>query len=116
MEEHEFMGFVFVGWIVWLLVVWMIKAGAYWAVFRYRTIEATAMDCLRIAGVPLLISIIPIPLPSFLSILLPIGLAVFLTMYCTGVSFVPDGLFIPLGIEIAYRAVMWALREVVLLR
>jgi hypothetical protein len=109
------MGIIF-GSIVWLLVICVVKAGAYWAVFRIRTIQATAMDCLKIAGLPLLIGFIPLPWPSFVPILISIALAVVLTMLATDVSFIPDGLFIPLGIEIAYHAVLWGLSQLAFIR
>lgn len=105
------MGIMFFGPIVWLLVVCVLKAGAYWAVFLFRTIQATAMDCLKIGGFPLLIGFIPLPWPSFVPILISIGLAVLLTMLSTDVSFIPDGLFIPLGVETAYHAVLWAFSQ-----
>ena len=105
------MGILFLGQVVWLLVICVVKAGAYWAVFRIRTIQATAMDCLKIGGLPLLIGFIPLPWPSFVPILISIGLAVLLTMLSTDVSFIPDGLFIPLGVEAGYQAVLWAFSQ-----
>jgi hypothetical protein len=110
------MGIMFLGQIVELAVVCVLKAGAYWAVFRWRTIQATAMDCLRIGGFPLLIGFIPIPWPSFVPIVLSIALAVALTMLSTEASFIPDGLFIPVGIEIAYPALLWGLSQLAFVR
>jgi hypothetical protein len=110
------MGIMFLGQIVWLLVICVLKSGAYWSVFRFRTIQATAMDCLKIGGFPLLIGFIPLPWPSFVPILISIGLAVVLTMLATDASFIPDGLFIPVGIEIAYHAVLWGLSQLAFVR
>ena len=105
------MGIMFLGQFVWLLAICVLKAGAYWAVFRFRTIQATAIDCLKIGGFPLLIGFIPLPWPSFVPILISIALAVLLTMLATDASFIPDGLFIPLGVEAAYQAVLWAFSQ-----
>ncbi len=90
----------------WFLlpIAWLFKAACYWTVFRLRSIRATVVSCLVIAGAPLFLWIFPIP--SFLAILLAIGIAVFLTMQYTGVDFIPDGLFIPLGIETVVRIVL----------
>ena len=97
--------------IVLLVVRWLLKSGTYWLVFRRRTIKATVMDCLIIAGAPLIISGFAIPLPSFLMIPVSMGVAVYLTMHYTGVELIPDGLFIPLGIEIGFMLAFWLLQE-----
>ncbi len=99
------------GTVILLTMTWLFKLGAYWIVFRRRTIKASVMDCLIIAGAPLLVSAISMGLPSFLFILLSIGLAVYLTMHYTGVSLIPDGLFIPLTIEIVFRVAQWGIIE-----
>lgn len=95
-------------------VVWLLKSFVYWGIFRFRTISATALNCLIIAGAPFLLSIVPIP--SFLSFPASIGLAVYLTMHYTGVDLIPDGLFIPLGVEIAFWGVLWMIQETGVLR
>jgi hypothetical protein len=99
------------GIVILTTIVWVLKSATYWMVFRYRTIRATVMDCLVIAGAPLLISAVPLPLPSFIFILVSIGLASYLTMHYTSVGFIPDGLFIPLGVEIVFRVAVWAAQE-----
>jgi hypothetical protein len=86
-------------------VVWLLKTFVYWGIFRIRTIPVTVLSCLIIAGAPLLLGIIP--LPSFLSYPAAIALAVYLTMHYTGVDLIPDGLFIPLGVELAFTAALW---------
>lgn len=110
------MGIMYFGLIVWLLVLCVVRAGAYWAVFRYRSIQATAMDCLKVGGFPLLIGFIPLPWPAFVPIAISIALAIVLTMLATEASFIPDGLFIPIGIEIAYHAVLWGFSQLAFLR
>ena len=89
----------------------MLKTAAYWLVFRQRTIRATLLDCLIIAGAPLLIGFIPVPLPAFAFFLASTALAIYLTMHYTGVGFMPDGLFIPLGVELAAQIVLWTIQE-----
>ena len=78
---------------------------AYWGAFRYRTIPVTVLSCLVIAGAPFFMGFIP--LPGFLSFPVMIGLAAYLTMQYTGVELIPDGLFIPLGIEVVFKGVYW---------
>ena len=92
-------------------VVWLVKSVVYVGAFRVRKIESTYLTCLIIAGAPLLLSLIPLPLPGVLGLIAGIGLAVYLTMHYTGVSLIPDGLFIPLGVEAVFRVSMWAIRE-----
>lgn len=92
-------------------VVWLLKSVAYVAAFRMRKIESTYVTCLIIAGAPLLLSLIPVPLPGILGMIAGIGLAVYLTMHYTGVSLIPDGLFIPLGVEAIFRTGIWAIQE-----
>ena len=97
-------------------VVWLLKSLTYWAVFRFRAIPATAVNCQIIAGAAFLMALVPIPLPFFLSIPFSIGLAVYLTMHFTGVEFIPDGLFIPLGVECGFRGGWWVIQELGILR
>ena len=92
-------------------ILWVLKSGTYWMVFRQRNITATVMDCLIIGGAPLLIAPVGILLPYYLVIPVSIGLAVYLTMHYTGVNFLPDGLFVPLGIEVVYQTATWAVQE-----
>ena len=88
-------------------VLWFLKSFAYFGVFRFRTIPATTLSCLIIAGAPFLSSIVPIP--SFLAFPVSVGLAIYLTMHYTGVELIPDGLLIPLGVEVTFWGVQWAI-------
>ena len=90
-------------------VVWLLKSAAYWAIFRWRTITATLLNCLVIAGSPLLLSIFP--LPGFFALPASIGLAIYLTMHYTGVELVPDGLLVPLSIELSFLGAIWLVGE-----
>jgi hypothetical protein len=86
-------------------IVWLLKASAYWGAFRVRKIEATAVNCLIIAGAAFSMSIMPFTLPEFLSELVKIALAVGFTVYLTEAKLYPDGIFIPLGIELLFIGV-----------
>jgi hypothetical protein len=92
-------------------VVWIFKSLSYVLVFRARKIEATFLSCLIIAGAPFLPSVIPLPLPGLVSIIAGIALAVYLTMRYTGVQLIPDGLFIPLGVETLFRIGVWVIQD-----
>ena len=93
------------------LIIWLLKSFASWVVFRIRTIPITALSCLIIAGVQFLLMFVPIPLPAFLSVLVVVGLAVYLTMRYTGVQLIPNGLFIPLGVEVLFGIGIWMVQE-----
>jgi hypothetical protein len=88
--------------------LWLLKSFVYWWVFRFRTIRATALNCLLIAGAPFFLSIVP--LPSVLAFPAAVGLAIYMTMHYTGVELIPDGLLIPLAAEIAFWAVQWGIQ------
>jgi len=92
--------------------IWLLKSVAYVVIFRIRTIRITYLSCLLIAGAPILLGLVPIPLPGILVDAAAIGLAVYMTMHYTGVSFFPDGLLIPLGVEIFFRFGIWLIGEI----
>jgi hypothetical protein len=56
--------------------------------------------------------LVPVPFLGFLSGPIAIGVAVYLTMKYTAVPLFPDGLFIPLGIEVFFWIDIWALKHV----
>lgn len=80
-------------------------------VFRIRTIQVTALNCLIIGGAPYLLMFIPISLPPYLSVPIAVGIAVYLTMRYTGVQLIPNGLFIPLGVEVLFGIGFWLVRQ-----
>jgi len=90
------------------VVIWLLKSLTYWGVFKWQTIKATALDCLIIAGCPFLLFIVP--LPAVIYVLTAISLAIFFTMRYTGERLIPNGLFIPLGIEGTFLIVLECLR------
>jgi hypothetical protein len=90
---------IVLGSIFMLTIVLILKSLSYWLLFRFRTIGASGLTCLMIAGYSMLLMIVPMPLPFLLKLPVVIGLGVFLTMHYTGVRFLPDGLLIPLVVE-----------------
>ena len=93
-----------------LPVLWAAKSGAFWLAFRYREVEATIFDCLLIAAAPMLAILFPLPFASnILSLMLALGLTSYVAIKCTGVSFIPDGLLIPLVVEIVFQAGLWVI-------
>jgi hypothetical protein len=93
------------------LIFWLFKSLTYWIVFRIRTIQVTALSCLIIGGAPYLLMFVPIPIPAFLSVPIAVGLAVYLTMRYTGVQLIPNGLFIPLGVEVLFGIGFWLVQQ-----
>ena len=89
------------------LIIWLLKSFAYWIILRIRKISMSVLSCMIIGGAPYLLMFVPIPLPAFLSLPIAVGVAVYLTMHYSGVQLIPDGLFIPLGVEIVFRIVLW---------
>jgi hypothetical protein len=94
--------------------MWLLKALCYWGVFKWRTIPATFVQCLIIAGVPFILLIVPIHVPSFLSIPFTMGLAVYLTTHYTAIPLIPEGLLIPVGIETVFRIASWLIQKIIL--
>jgi hypothetical protein len=95
--------------------MWLLKTLCYWGVFKWRTIPATFIQCLIIAGIPFLFSLVPIQIPSFLSIPFTIGMAVYLTTYYTTIPLIPEGLLIPVGIETVFRIASLFIQKEILL-
>ena len=97
--------------ILLIPIIWLLKSLTYWGVFRIRSIPATTLSCLIIAGAPFLLGAVPLPLPGFLSVIASVGFAVYLTMRYTGVELLPEGLFIPVGIELVFQGASWLVQE-----
>jgi hypothetical protein len=91
--------------------IWFLKSFTYWVVFRIRKIRITGLSCLIIGGISFLLMLVPIPFPGFLSFPIIIGVAVYLTMHYTRVELIPNGLFIPLGVEVFFRIGIWLIQE-----
>jgi hypothetical protein len=102
--------------ILLIPILWLLKAGAYWGAFRIRKIEATAMNCLTIAGAAFVMSIVPFALPEFLEELVKIALAVGFTLYLTEAEPYPDGILIPFGVELLFLGAQRGIAAMGLLR
>ena len=72
----------------------------YYAVFHYRKINATLVTCIVIAGIPLLLSAFPIPIPFFPLPVIVIGLATYHCARYTEIPLFPDALIIAGCVEI----------------
>ena len=75
--------------------VWFLGTGICWWTCKFRTIHATLIQCLIIAGLPLALGALPLPLPSLVHAVFGYALTVYVTMKYLGVSLVPDGLLVP---------------------
>ncbi len=76
--------------------LWLLTSGICYVVCRLRRVKATATQCFIIAGLPLALGAIPMPLPYFLLVVLWYAVTVYVTMKYLGVSLFPDGVLIPL--------------------
>ncbi len=97
-----------------LLVVpalWLLTSGICYIVCRIRRVKATATQCFIIAGLPLALGAIPIPLPYFLLVVLWYAVTVYVTMKYLGVSLIPDGVLIPLVIQGSGMLVLFILEQ-----
>ncbi|MGA3243527.1 MAG: hypothetical protein ABSE41_02835 [Bacteroidota bacterium] len=78
----------------------LVRTALYVLACKFRSIHIKLLSCIVIAGSGVFLSIIPIPLPDFLSKALAIGLAMFLMTRYTEAELYPDVVFIPLIVEI----------------
>jgi len=74
-----------------------LKTVLYFMLFRFRRISATLLTCIVISGAGFLVFI---PMPQMLSTIAGIGVAIWLCQYFTEVEPYPDGILIPVGVEI----------------
>jgi hypothetical protein len=78
----------------------LLRTALYLLACKIRSIHITVLSCIILAGSGVFLSIIPIPLPVFLSKVLAIGLAMFLMTRFTEAELYPDIVFIPLTVEV----------------
>ncbi len=90
--------------------VWIAKSIVYIVVFRIRKIPSTVLSCLIIGGSSLLLKMMPLQIPGFVQIPITIGLAVYLTMHYTQIKLIPNGLFIPLSVEVFFNIGVWGIQ------
>jgi hypothetical protein len=92
---------------------WLIGSGVCWSTCKFRKVEATLLQCLIIAGIPLALGAHPLPLPYFILVALRYALMVYVTMKYLGVSLVPDGLLIPCVMPLASAGAGFVLEQIV---
>jgi hypothetical protein len=84
----------------------VLKTGMYYGIFRRREVRATLLNCIVIAGAPILLAVVPIPLPPFLAFIAGIGVAIYLCSHYTEAPLYPEGIFIPVVVELASLALV----------
>ena len=90
---------------LWRLVLVQIlplatRALVYVVVFRFRSIRATLLSCVIIAGTSSLVALIPFSVPMPVQFLLTMGGAMFLMSKLTDAEIFPDVLLIPFCVEL----------------
>ena len=89
-----------------LLVPLVLKTALFVAVFRWRKQKVTLLTSFLLAGAPILLSLIPLPLPRAIAIVAGIGVAIYLLSQYTEVKLVPEGIVTIIGVEAVSRATM----------
>ena len=89
-----------------LLVPLLLKTALFIAVFRWRKQKVTLLTSFLLAGAPILLSMIPIPLPGVITAVAGIGLALYLLSEYTEVKLVPEGVVTIIGVEAVSRVTM----------
>jgi hypothetical protein len=83
----------------------------YLAALRVRSIHIPLINCMVVAGAPYLVAFLPLPFPEFVRELGAIVLAIFLLNRYTEAELYPDGIVIPVAVELLSRVLL----EVILL-
>jgi hypothetical protein len=79
----------------------VVRIALYLVVIRVRGIRIRPMQLIIVAGAPYLVSFIPLPLPQIVSFALSLFAASFLLIHYADVELYPDGLIIPVVVEVA---------------
>lgn len=79
----------------------ILKTGMYFGVFRWKRFETTLLSCIIIAGIPVLLSGIPMPIPFISGPLILITLSSFLCSTCVNIRFFPEALVVAIVVETA---------------
>jgi hypothetical protein len=77
-----------------------LNTALYAAAFRIRRIKATFLNCVVIAGAPVIVGFVPIPLPAPLGFVVGLGAAIFLTAHYTEAELFPDAFLIPCVVQL----------------
>lgn len=79
-----------------------LRTVCYKLVFRFRGIRASLLACIVISGAGFLVFI---PLPELVAKIAVIGVAIWFCQYITDVEPYPDGILLPIGIELFSMAI-----------
>ncbi len=80
------------------LIVFVFKVLMYYAALKMRKLEARLMTAAMCAGSTVLVGLIPFP--PIMQFALTIAIAAFFIVKNTDTNLYPDGIFIPLAVEI----------------
>ena len=89
----------------------LIRSLGYWGLFRLWKQQVSYWTALLIAGAPLAMMVIPIPLPFAAVSFIGLALAVYLSMRYGSVPFFPEALVVCLAIELGTWIFGWLLFE-----
>lgn len=90
-------GFVIV--LIPLLVPLILKTVLFISVFRWRKQKVSPLTSFLLAGAPLILSVIPLPLPGAITVVAGIGVALYILSQYTEVKLVPEGVITIIGVE-----------------
>jgi hypothetical protein len=83
------------------VILWVSKTALYHYAFRWRNIRATIQTKLIVAAAPLLVrGVLPFALTGVFSLIVGIGVGIYLCKQFTNGKLYPDIVFIVTGIEI----------------
>lgn len=84
----------------------LLKTVAFVLIFKWRKHRVRLITSVILAGAPMLLSMIPIPLPQMIAVLVSFGIALAVLAKYTEVLLVPEGILTLVGVEIVSRLVM----------
>jgi hypothetical protein len=89
-----------------LIVPLLLKTVLFVVVFRWRKQKVSLLTSFLLAGAPLILSVIPLPLPGAITVVAGIGVALYILSQYTEVKLVPEGVVTVIGVEIISRVTM----------
>ncbi|HXG37689.1 MAG TPA: hypothetical protein VNL36_02845 [Bacteroidota bacterium] len=95
-----------VSYLFFLVGPLLVKTVAFVLIFQWRKHRVPLITSVILAGAPMLLSIIPIPLPQTVAVLVSFGIALAVLAKYTEVPLVPEGILILVSVEIVSRLVM----------
>jgi len=92
-------------------ILLVIRSLGYWGLFRLWKLEVSYWTALLIAGAPLAMMVIPIPLPFVAVSVIGLAFAVYLSMRYGSVPFFPEALVVCLAVELGTWILGWLIFE-----